>query len=76
MINFAPRARIPILMQNGRYDYSFPLESTIRGLFNLLGTPQKDKYLRIYETGHSVWLLNEYRKDTFDFLDKYLGPTG
>jgi tetratricopeptide (TPR) repeat protein len=38
------------------------------------GPPDKDKHLRVYPTGYSVWLLNEYRRDIFDFLDKYLGP--
>lgn len=74
MINFLPRVKIPVLIQNGRYDYIFPLETSMKPFYNLLGTSEKDKYLRIYETGHSVWLLNEYRKDMFDFLDKYLGP--
>jgi serine/threonine protein kinase/dienelactone hydrolase len=74
MINFAPRVKIPVLMQNGKYDYMFPWETTIVALYNLLGTPEKDKKLISYETGHSVWLHNEYRKDMFDFLDQYLGP--
>jgi cephalosporin-C deacetylase-like acetyl esterase len=74
IINFAPRVRIPVLMQNGKQDYVYGLETSIMVLFNLLGTPGKDKFLLLYETGHSVWLLNEYRKDMFDFLDKYLGP--
>jgi len=74
MINFAPRIKIPVLMQNGKYDYMFPWEKTILPLFDLLETPAKDKTLISYETGHSIWLLNEYRKDMFGFLDKYLGP--
>jgi formylglycine-generating enzyme required for sulfatase activity/cephalosporin-C deacetylase-like acetyl esterase len=74
MIHFAPRVKIPVLMQNGRYDFQAPLETNLKILFNLLGTPEKDKYLQLYETGHSVWLVNESRKDRLDFLDKYLGP--
>jgi hypothetical protein len=38
-----------------------------------MGTPDKDKALLIKETGHSVWRLNETRKDAFDWYDKYLG---
>jgi len=72
--NFASRVRVPVLMQNGRFDVYFGLETNVRPLFRLLGTPDKDKILRVYPTGHSVWLLNEYRKDLFDFLDRYLGP--
>ncbi len=74
MINFAPRVKVPVLMQNGRYDCLLPMESGIKGLYSLLGTPEKDKHLLLYETGHSVWLVNEYRKDLLDFLDRYLGP--
>jgi len=74
LINFAPRVRIPVLMQNGRYDYMLPWEATIVPLFDLLGTPPQDKRLIPYESGHSVWFLNEYRRDIFDFLDEYFGP--
>lgn len=72
-INFAPRVKVPILMQNGIYDTHFPPEGSVRGLFRRLGTPPADKHLLLYPTGHSVWLLNEYRKNTVDFLDRYLG---
>lgn len=74
IINFAPRVRIPVLMQDGRYDFLLPWETAIKPLFALLGTPAKDKQLIAYESGHSVWFLNQYRKDIFDFLDKHLGP--
>jgi len=73
-INFAPRVSIPVLMQNGVYDNLFPPETSVQGLFGRLGTPAQDKHLRLYPTGHALWVLNEYRKDIFDFLDKCLGP--
>jgi dienelactone hydrolase len=72
--NFAPRVAAPVLMQNGQFDVYFDLETNVRPLFRLLGTPEKDKSLRVYPSGHSVWLLNEYRKDISDFFDRYLGP--
>jgi formylglycine-generating enzyme required for sulfatase activity/dienelactone hydrolase/predicted Ser/Thr protein kinase len=68
-VNFAPRIKIPILLQNGKYD-----NPSREPYFRLFGTAEKDKQHRIYETGHGVWSLNEARKDGFDFLDKYLGP--
>lgn len=74
MINFAPRVKMPVLMQNGRYDCQYPLDTNVRRLFNLLGTPEKDKHLLLYETGHCIWAVNECRKDMLDFLDQYLGP--
>jgi formylglycine-generating enzyme required for sulfatase activity/dienelactone hydrolase len=73
-INFSPRVKIPILMQNGKYDYGFLVETFQKPLFKLLGTPDKDKFHKIYDSGHSVWLRNECLKDELDFLDKYLGP--
>lgn len=73
-VHFAPRVRTPVLMQNGKYDFLMPFESSVKRLFGLLGTPPADKTLIGYDSGHSVWLLNEYRKDLFDFFDKYLGP--
>jgi hypothetical protein len=60
-------------MQHGRYDAFYPLETNARILFRLFGTPNEDKHLVVYPTGHSVWLVNESRKDVFDFLDRYLG---
>jgi eukaryotic-like serine/threonine-protein kinase len=73
IIHYAPRVRVPVLMQNGRYDYLLPPQTAVEPLFNLLGTPPRDKKLIIYESGHSVWFLGQYRKDIFDFLDRYLG---
>jgi dienelactone hydrolase len=73
-LNFAPRIHIPILMQNGRYDFFFLLETRAKPLLRLFGTPEKDKELKIYETGHSVWVTNEVLRDELAFLDKHLGP--
>ena len=73
-VNCAPRIKIPILMQGGQYDFLYPVETHQKPLLGLFGTPQADKLLRIYETGHAVWLKNEVRKDELAFLDKYFGP--
>ena len=73
VLNFAPRAKTPTLIMNGRYDFLSPIEEESSVLLRLLGTPDKDKLLRIYDTGHHVWQLNETRKDAFDWYDKYLG---
>jgi eukaryotic-like serine/threonine-protein kinase len=75
IVNYAPRVRIPVLMQNGKYDYLLPWKTAIEPLFELLGTPAIDKRLIAYESGHSVWFLGQYRKDIFDFLDEHLGRT-
>ena len=61
-------------MQDGKYDFIFPVESNQKPFLELFGTAEKDKQLKIYETGHAVWTKNEALKDELDFLDKYLGP--
>jgi formylglycine-generating enzyme required for sulfatase activity/cephalosporin-C deacetylase-like acetyl esterase len=74
VLNFAPRAKTPVLILNGRYDFLSPIKEECSVLLKLMGTPDKDKALRVYDTGHHVWQLNQTRRDVFDFLDKYLGP--
>jgi formylglycine-generating enzyme required for sulfatase activity/dienelactone hydrolase len=71
--NFTPRVKIPVLMLSGKYDYAYPGEQT-KLLFQLFGTPEEDKHLKIYETGHAIWYKNEWKRDALDFLDKYFGP--
>jgi dipeptidyl aminopeptidase/acylaminoacyl peptidase len=72
--NFAPRIKIPILMQGGKYDARFPIESNQKPFLKLFGTAEKDKQLKLYETGHAVTVKNQALNDELDFLDKYLGP--
>jgi dienelactone hydrolase len=74
-INFAPRVKVPVLMLNGRYDYTFPLETSQKPLFGLFGTPEKDKRHMVYETAHDVTIMRtEVVREVLNFLDKYLGP--
>ena len=70
--NFAPRVKIPVLVQDGRYD-PIAKDTSIKPLLDLLGTPAEDKQCKLYDTGHSVWMLSEARRDEMAFLDKYLG---
>lgn len=73
-INYVTRVRIPTLMLNGKYDYhAFPLETSSRPMFNLLGTPREDKRQIIYDSDHSL-PASEYIRDTLGWLDRYLGP--
>jgi len=71
-VNFAPRIKIPILLQNGKRDEFFPIESKVKPFFALFGTAEKDKQLKIYDTGH--FLKDVANEDELAFLDKYLGP--
>lgn len=72
-INFLPRVFQPVLMLNGKYDMYFPEETAQKPMFNLLGTPAKDKKILIYDTGHRV-PKTELIKETLGWFDKYLGP--
>lgn len=72
--DFAPRIKIPVLMVNGRYDFTFPLDKAQNPLFEMLGTPPHQKSHVVLDTPHDV---TEQRtvlvKTTLDWLDRYLG---
>lgn len=73
--DFAPRMKKPVLMVNGRYDYTFPPLTSQEPLFRMLGTPAADKSRVVLDTPHDV---TEDRpllvKTVLDWLDHYLGP--
>ncbi len=73
--DFVPRMKKPVLMVNGRYDYTFPVETAQNPFFQMLGTPAADKSHIILDTPHDV---TEQRpqlvKAVLDWLDKYLVP--
>jgi dienelactone hydrolase len=71
--NFVTHVTIPVLMLSGRYDTTFPLESSQRPLFHFLGTPEKDKKLVIYEGGHCAFPRPAAVRECLDWLDRYLG---
>ncbi len=73
--DFAPRLRIPVLMVNGRYDFSFSLEHAQEPLFRMLGTAAADKRHVVLETPHDVRARRpEMMREVVGWLDKYLGP--
>jgi eukaryotic-like serine/threonine-protein kinase len=75
--DFAPRMKIPVLMVNGRYDFTFSVDKAQNPLFAMLGTPEADKRHVILDTPHDV---TEQRpqlvKAVLDWLDHYLGRVG
>lgn len=75
--DFAPRLRIPVLMVNGRYDYTFPPDTAQDPLFRMLGTPAAEKRHVMMDTPHDV---SEDRpllvKEVLDWLDRCLGRVG
>lgn len=71
-INYVTRVKIPTLMLNGKYDAFLP--TSVKPMFDLLGTPAKDKQLKLYDTDH-IPPINEMIKETLAWLDRYLGPS-
>jgi len=72
-INYVSRIKVPVLMLNGRYDSVFPYETTVKPMFDLMGTPEEHKDLKLYETDHFI-PRNEFIRESMNWLDKYLGP--
>ena len=73
-INFITRFNKPVLMLNGRYDYTFPYQKSQLPFFRLLGTPERDKRHVVYETAHNVTVMrSEMIRESIGWLDKYLG---
>ncbi|TEU08082.1 MAG: hypothetical protein E3I52_02455 [Candidatus Aminicenantes bacterium] len=61
------------MMINGKYDTLFPYETSIKPMFDLLGTPDEHKELKLYETDH-IPPRNEFIKEILVWLDRYFGP--
>ena len=65
---------MPILMMGGRGDYNSPIEPHQRTFFESFGTPEEDKFFRVYDAGHWPLPMNEVVRETVDFLDRYAAP--
>lgn len=72
-VNYLGRVKIPTLMLCGRYDTVFPYETSLKPMFDLLGTPARDKQMKVYNTDH-IPPKTEIIKETLAWLDHYLGP--
>jgi formylglycine-generating enzyme required for sulfatase activity len=74
-VDFAPRVTRPVLMVNGRYDATFPLETAQIPLFKLLGAPAANKRHVQFDTPHDVTLRrDDLLKEVLAWFDTYLGP--
>ncbi len=72
--NFAPRLKDPVLMVNGRYDFTFSVDRAQEPLFRMLGTPDADKKHVVLDTPHDVTeRRTELVQTVLAWLDKYLG---
>ncbi|HEX9368872.1 MAG TPA: SUMF1/EgtB/PvdO family nonheme iron enzyme, partial [Vicinamibacterales bacterium] len=71
--NFMPRVKMPVLVINGRDDFSTPYEAQVR-FFQLLGTDPEHKKQVTLEGGHAPNDMRALFRETLDWFDKYLGP--
>jgi eukaryotic-like serine/threonine-protein kinase len=73
-VNFAPRIKKPVLMVNGRYDFTFSVDRAQNPLFGMLGTPEADKRHVVFDTPHDVSQEKAgLSREVLAWLDKYLG---
>ncbi|CAN5506646.1 hypothetical protein BH23ACI1_BH23ACI1_21290 [soil metagenome] len=71
--NFLPRVTVPVLLINGRDDFSATLEAQQRKL-ELLGTPATHKRLVSLAGGHMPNDLLGMIREVLDWLDAHQGP--
>jgi dienelactone hydrolase len=71
-INFAPRVKQPTLMLNGRYDFTYPLETSQRPMFRALGTDREHKRHVLYDVGHGLMPFQS-QAEVEAWLDRYQG---
>jgi dienelactone hydrolase/predicted Ser/Thr protein kinase len=72
-INYVGRVSMPVLMLNGRYDSAFLVDTSILPMYDLLGTPEEHKQLKLFASDHII-PKNDLIRETLDWLDRYLGP--
>jgi hypothetical protein len=73
-LNFAPRIHVPTLMVSGKGDFQFPLETSQRPLFTLLGVPSDRKKHAQFEGGHMPLDIHDVMREMLDWFDRFLGP--
>jgi dienelactone hydrolase len=72
--NFMPRVKVPVLLVNGRDDFSSTLAAQDR-FMELLGTPADQKHHVVLDGGH---VPNDWRatmREILNWFDRYLGET-
>ncbi len=73
-VNFAPRLKKPVLMINGRYDFTFSPERAQEPMFRMIGTRAADKRRVVFDTPHDIsQKREELSAEVLSWLDKYLG---
>jgi homoserine acetyltransferase len=73
-INYLAHVKVPILMINGNQDALFPIETSSKTMYDLLGS--EDKKFKTYNGGHDLFGLvsAEVKGDVLKWMDDHLGP--
>jgi formylglycine-generating enzyme required for sulfatase activity/dienelactone hydrolase/predicted Ser/Thr protein kinase len=70
--NFMPRVKVPVLLVNGRDDFSVPQRDQDRFL-ELLGTPPEHKRLARLDGGHVPSDMLGFYREVLNWYDTYMG---
>ena len=68
---YTPRIKCPIIMLNGKYDVFFPMETSQKPMYDLIGTETEHKKHYVYPSGHYV-PKKELIAEHLNWLNKYL----
>jgi dienelactone hydrolase len=74
--HYAPRVTTPVLMINGDADFTVPIETAQKPMFELLGTAPEHKRHVVLEGGHVTSDQTAIIREALAWLDEYLGPVG
>ena len=69
-MNHYPRIKTPILFLNGNQDYLVPPLAP-KLMYDQIGTPEEDKRLVFYDSGHWPLPRNQMIKETLAWINKY-----
>jgi eukaryotic-like serine/threonine-protein kinase len=74
--NYAPRVKIPVLMLNGRDDFTFLVETHQKPFFKALGSAPTEKRHELFDGGHvNVTTRPDVIREFLNWLNRYLGST-
>jgi len=73
-INYLKHVKVPIFMINGNQDALFPIETSAKAMYDLLGS--EDTQFKTYDGGHSLFGLvsAEVKGEVLKWMEDHLGP--
>lgn len=71
--DYLPRIRVPVLLVSGRHDFNFPLESSQKPFFELLGSPDDHKRHLVLDWGHIPGHFSDAVRAGRVWMDRWLG---